>query len=140
MPKWWVKTRARDVGGEWRYYGHAPYAAIEAATREDACRSIVPDSEKESFELFLRAPHSDGTPQKPWSCYGGSGEICAVPVNELTDEEIREGGITFGAHVDLLTDPDDLSATLPPDWEEKYKLLDLALIRDYIPNTWKQNE
>lgn len=132
MAKWWVKTRPINIGAGWRHFGPAPYVPIEAETREAACEQIVPKGER------LNTTHADGTPEKPFTI-GGISEVCATPWRQRTPEEIRSLGIEYNAHVDLLSDPNDPEAKLPADWEEKYKLIDLVLLEEYIPPTVGQD-
>ena len=136
MSKWWVQTRARGLGGGWRFFGSGfgpgPLAPVEAATCREACESIVSKNDS----LWDHDGTLDGSKEKPFII--DAAEVCAVPHRELTDAEVREFGIEFNAHVDLLIDPNDANATLPDNWPSQYADLPIEQIMPYIPECWGQ--
>ena len=89
--KYYVMTRAKDVGGGWRVFGGG-LMTFEAATPEEACSQCVPQDDV-LWQLrhhgidWQSARRRYGTPEKPFTYCGGDIEICAIPVVGETCEE-----------------------------------------------------
>lgn len=51
----------------------------------------------------------------------------------LCDIDKRLLARQYGTHIDLLSDPNDPSASLPLDWEDKYNQISIDVIEKYLP-------